>query len=211
MLQKKSIWITSLLATLSLLAILLSNQPQETTKISQEKIVPKPTPAQVSLVKPSAGAAPQIKQTTVGNIVTTATNTATTKTVATTSKKTTQLISLTDKEYQYLAHAIHAEAGGEPFEGQVAVAAVLINRVRAKEFPKSMTANIFKPGEFESVSNGYIWSKPNASSYRAAELALKGWDPTNGALYFFNPAKSSSRWIWTRSVTHKIGNHWFAV
>jgi spore germination cell wall hydrolase CwlJ-like protein len=114
-------------------------------------------------------------------------------------------------QYQILVRIIKAEAGGEPFEGQVAVAAVLLNRIRSGKFPTSISGNVFRRGEFESVSNGYIWNvNPSPSSHKAASLALKGWDPTGGSLYFFNPVKSTSRWIWSRPVYTIIGNHYFA-
>lgn len=109
-----------------------------------------------------------------------------------------------------LARIIHAEAGGEPLKGQVAVGAVILNRIRSGRFPKTVSGNVFKRGEFESVMNGYIWTEPSSSAFKAAELALKGWDPSYGALYFFNPGKSSSRWIWTRPIILKIGDHIFA-
>lgn len=118
---------------------------------------------------------------------------------------------LSNSQFQILVRAINAEAGGEPFEGQVAVGAVLLNRIRSGRFPKTISANVFRNGEFESVSNGYIWdTEPTASAYRAATLAVKGWDPTGGALYFYNPAKSSSAWIWSRPIYTKIGSHYFA-
>jgi N-acetylmuramoyl-L-alanine amidase len=119
--------------------------------------------------------------------------------------------SISDTQYQILVRLIHAEAGGEQLKGQVAVAAVLLNRIKSGKFPKSISANVFRNGEFESVSNGYIWSNdPSATSYKAAMLAIKGWDPTYGALYFYNPAKTSSRWIWSRPIYTRIGNHYFA-
>ena len=149
---------------------------------------------------------------------------ATVKTQTTPSNKTTTAnyrqnapdnsggTKLSSDQYQMLARIIHAEAGGEPFTGQVAVGAVILNRIRSGIFPSNVTANVLKAGEFESVSNGYIWrNNPSASSYRAAQLALKGWDPTAGATYFYNPAGSSSRWIWTRPITIIIGKHNFAV
>lgn len=116
----------------------------------------------------------------------------------------------THAQYQILVRLIHAEAGGEPLVGQVAVAAVLLNRMKSGKFPESITANVFRSGEFESVSNGYIWSEPTPTAYKAAKLALQGWDPTSGALYFFNPAKTSSSWIWNRPIHTRIGNHYFA-
>ena len=86
-----------------------------------------------------------------------------------------------------------------------------MNRIHSGRFPKTISANVFRNNEFESVSNGYIWDiEPTADSYRAATLAVKGWDPTGGALYFYNPAKSSSAWIWSRPIYTKIGDHYFA-
>jgi spore germination cell wall hydrolase CwlJ-like protein len=118
--------------------------------------------------------------------------------------------SISNTQYQILVRLIHAEAGGEQLKGQVAVGAVLLNRIRSGKFPKSIAANVYRRGEFESVSNGYIWSEPSSSAYKAAGLALKGWDPTFGALYFYNPAKTFSRWIWGRPIHTRIGNHYFA-
>jgi hypothetical protein len=113
-------------------------------------------------------------------------------------------------QYRMLARIISAEAKGEPLKGQVAVGAVILNRVRSKKFPDNIASNVLKRGQFEPVSNGHIWRQPTPSAYKAARLALKGWDPTHGALYFFNPAKSTSRWIWNRPVIMRIGGHIFA-
>jgi spore germination cell wall hydrolase CwlJ-like protein len=114
-------------------------------------------------------------------------------------------------QFQMLARIISAEAKGEPFHGQVAVGAVILNRIASGRFPKTIAANVLKPGQFEPVANGSIWNEPTASAYRAAHLSLKGWDPTGGALYFFNPVKTSSRWIWSRPIVKRIGAHVFAV
>jgi N-acetylmuramoyl-L-alanine amidase len=136
---------------------------------------------------------------------------AVTKVAQATAKTNQSTYQLSSYQYQILVRTINAEAGGEPFEGQVAVAAVLLNRIRSGKFPTSISANVFRSGEFESVSNGYIWdTNPSASSYQAASLALKGWDPTAGSLYFYNPAKTTSRWIWSRPIYTIIGNHYFA-
>lgn len=118
---------------------------------------------------------------------------------------------LSNYQFQMLARIISAEAKGEPFTGQVAVGAVILNRVASGNFPKTIAANVLKPGQFEPVANGHIWNEPTDSAFKAARLALQGWDPTNGALYFFNPAKTSSHWIWSRPVVTRIGNHLFAV
>ncbi len=111
-----------------------------------------------------------------------------------------------------LARVVTAEAGGESFEGKVAVASVILNRMKDKKFPRTIAGNIFKPHEFESVSNGLIWRQPSGEAYQAAEEACKGWDPTNGAKYFFNPAKAPGRsWVWTRTITDRIGHHVFGI
>lgn len=109
-----------------------------------------------------------------------------------------------------LARVIHAEARGEPLEGQVAVGAVLLNRLESPRFPNNLWGIIFKKGEFCTVRDGQVWMNPNSQAYKAARLALAGWDPTHGALYFYNPAKTTSKWIWSRPVTTRIGSHIFA-
>ncbi len=117
------------------------------------------------------------------------------------------------RDMDLLARLITAEAGAEPFEGKVAVASVILNRINDGRFPVTITGNIFKPHEFESVSNGLIWDlQPSGDAYKAAEGALEGWDPTYGAKYFYNPAKvKGPSWIWTRTVINRIGNHVFAI
>ncbi len=118
----------------------------------------------------------------------------------------------TPTDLELLARLITAEAGGEPFQGQVAVASVILNRIEDGQFPRTITGNVFKRHEFESVSNGQIWRQPTWESYQAAKAALRGWDPTSGAKFFFNPAKVPDRsWVWSRTVIDRIGNHVFAV
>jgi len=110
-----------------------------------------------------------------------------------------------------LARVVAAEATGEPFAGQVAVAAVVLNRVADPQFPNTLSGVVYQPHAFESVSNGLIWRRtPSAEAYRAAEQALNGWDPSWGALFFWNPAKPVSPWIWSRTIITRIGNHVFA-
>lgn len=120
---------------------------------------------------------------------------------------------LSENDVTLLARVVHAEARGESYTGQVAVASVLLNRVEHPKFPKSLSGVIFQNHAFETVSNGSIWLTPNATAYRAARDAINGWDPTYGALYFYNPAKVKNpyNWIWTRRVTLRIGKHNFAV
>ncbi len=110
-----------------------------------------------------------------------------------------------------LARVINAEARGESLQGQVAVGAVLLNRLNNPKFPKSLNKIIFKQGEFCTVRDGQIWLNPSPQALKAARLAMSGWDPTGGAVYFYNPAKTSSKWIWSRPVTTKIGQHIFAA
>ncbi len=109
-----------------------------------------------------------------------------------------------------LARVIYAESRGEPLEGQVAVGAVLLNRLSNQNFPNNLWNIVFKKGEFCTVRDGQVWLQPDATAYRAARLAKAGWDPTYGALYFYNPGKTSSTWIWSRPVTTQIGSHLFA-
>lgn len=114
---------------------------------------------------------------------------------------------------QLLARVINGEARGEPFEGQVAVGAVILNRVKNSKFPKTMAGVIYQPGAFTAVSDGQIRVAidPKSSVVKAARNALAGWDPTNGCLYYWNPATATSKWIWSRKVHLKIGRHWFGI
>ncbi len=110
-----------------------------------------------------------------------------------------------------MARVIQGEAAGEPFLGKVAVGAVLMNRVQNASFPKTLAGVIFEPYAFESVSNGLIWqSEPSDESIQAAQSALSGWDPTYGSIFFWNPSKPVSPWMWTREIVTQIGNHVFA-
>jgi N-acetylmuramoyl-L-alanine amidase len=109
-----------------------------------------------------------------------------------------------------LARIVSAEARGEPYEGQVAVAAVLLNRVRDSRFPNTVAGVVYQTHAFESVANGSIYLAPTASSRRAAQDALNGWDPAGGAVFFWNPAKPVSKWIWSRPIIKRVGNHVFA-
>lgn len=109
-----------------------------------------------------------------------------------------------------LARVVSAEAKGEPYVGQVAVAAVILNRVRDSRFPNTLAGVIYQTDAFESVSNGTIYSPATSTARQAAQDALNGWDPSGGALYFWNPSKTVSRWVWSRTIVTQIGNHVFA-
>lgn len=112
---------------------------------------------------------------------------------------------------ELLARLISGEARGEPYIGQVAVGAVLLNRTKNPLFPNTLPGVIYQPGAFESVSNGQINQEPTADSRRAASDALSGWDPTYGCIYFFNPAKTSNAFIWSRKMVTQIGKHLFGT
>lgn len=115
------------------------------------------------------------------------------------------------EDLDLLARVIEAEAQGEPYVGQVAVGAVILNRVRHAEFPNTLSGVIFQPYAFESVSNGLIWRRsPSEEARRAAADALNGWDPTYGSIFFWNPYKPVTPWIWSRPVVVQYGNHVFA-
>ncbi|HEX6988244.1 MAG TPA: cell wall hydrolase [Bacillota bacterium] len=109
-----------------------------------------------------------------------------------------------------LARLVQAEAGGEPYAGQVAVAAVILNRLEHPLFPDTIPAVIYQPQQFEPVDNGWINLPAGAVAYRAVLDAVNGWDPSYGALYFFNPNKVTNAFLWSRPHTVTIGNHRFA-
>ncbi|MCL1631847.1 spore cortex-lytic enzyme [Sporolactobacillus sp. CPB3-1] len=108
-----------------------------------------------------------------------------------------------------MANAVYGESRGEPYIGQVAVSAVIINRVADPRFPNNISDVIFQPGAFTAVSDGQIWLTPNDTAKKAVLDAINGWDPTNGALYYFNPDTATSAWIWSRPQVGKIGKHIF--
>ena len=110
-----------------------------------------------------------------------------------------------------LAKCIHAEARGESYVGQVAVGAVILNRVADPDFPNSIYGVIYQPWAFTAVHDGQINLEPEASSYQAATDALNGWDPTYGSIYYYNPATASSSWIFSRQTVVTIGKHVFAI
>lgn len=110
-----------------------------------------------------------------------------------------------------LAHLVYAEARGEVYKGKVAVAAVVLNRVRSPKFPNTISGVIYQKSAFSSVANGQINKGPDAECTRAAREALNGWDPTGGCLFFYNKKDIKSTWILSRKVKLTIGNHSFAV
>jgi N-acetylmuramoyl-L-alanine amidase len=116
-----------------------------------------------------------------------------------------------NNEVYLLAQAIHGEARGEPYIGQVAVGAVILNRVDDPRFPKTIAGVIYQPGAFTAVADGQINLAPGETALKAARDALNGWDPSGGAMYYYNPAKATSKWIWSRPIIKVIGKHYFCM
>ncbi len=117
-----------------------------------------------------------------------------------------------DNQLDYLARIIYAEARGEPYLGQVAVGAVVLNRVRSPHFPNTIEQVLYEKHAFQPIQDGQFYGMPNDTAYQAAREALGGHDPTGGALYFYNPAKvSAGNWIWNRPILKQIGSHIFAL
>lgn len=114
-------------------------------------------------------------------------------------------------DMQLMARAINGEARGEPYEGQVAVGAVILNRVKDSRFPNSISGVIYQPGAFTAVSDGQINAAISEGStvYKAAQDAINGWDPTSGCVYYFNPNTATNKWIWSRPLVKTIGKHRF--
>lgn len=121
------------------------------------------------------------------------------------------IMNLSKDEKNLLARLIYAESRGEPYQGQVAVGAVVLNRVRSSDFPNTVRQVIYQGGQFTPVTNGHIHLNPNQTAYDAVEDAIYGLDPSQGALFFYNPEKAKTLWwLETRQKTVKIGEHVFA-
>ncbi|MDF2679097.1 MAG: cell wall hydrolase [Brevibacillus sp.] len=119
-------------------------------------------------------------------------------------------VKVSERDMELLARLVYAEGRGEPYKGQVAIAAVVLNRVASSQFPNTVREVIFSPNAFSPVRNGNLSHKSNESTRRAVQDAVNGMDPTNGSLYFFNPNTATSDWIFSRPQTVAIGNHTFA-
>ena len=115
----------------------------------------------------------------------------------------------TQSEIALLARIISAESRGEPYEGQVAVGAVILNRIAHPSFPNTLAGVIYQPGAFSCLDDGQVNEPVSESAARAARDAMNGWDPTGGAIYYFNPNTATSKWIWSRPVITVIGSHRF--
>lgn len=116
-----------------------------------------------------------------------------------------------ESDVQLLARIISAEARGEPYSGQVAVGAVIFNRIAHPSFPNTLSGVIYQPGAFSCLYDGGINAPVADSAYKAAREAINGSDPSGGAIYYYNPVKTTNKWIWSRQVIAVIGNHRFAI
>lgn len=117
---------------------------------------------------------------------------------------------LSAQDLDLLAKVVYGEARGESHLGKVAVAAVILNRVKSPSFPNTIKGVIFQPGAFTAITDGQFYLQPDAAAYKAAQDAAGGWDPSGGALYYWNPAKTTNKWIWSKPIITQIGSHVFA-
>lgn len=117
----------------------------------------------------------------------------------------------TSTDLYLLAKCIYAEGRGEPYIGQVAIGAVVLNRVKSNDFPNTVSGVIYQKGAFTAVADGQINLEPDSTAYNAAQDAMNGWDPSYGCLYYYNPAVATSSWIFNRSTVTVIGRHVFAI
>ena len=129
----------------------------------------------------------------------------------TAAKLNISLSTQSSNDVYLLAKCVHAEARGEEYVGQVAVAAVILNRVESPEFPNTIAGVIYQPWAFTAVHDGQINLEPNQSAYNAARDAMNGWDPTYGCLFYYNPEVATSKWIFSRQTVVTIGKHVFAI
>lgn len=127
----------------------------------------------------------------------------------TSSSGSSQTSGSNSSDINLLSHLIYGEARGEPYTGQVAVGAVIMNRVKSSSFPNSIAGVIYQRGAFDAVSDGQINMSPDSTAKKAAQDAYNGWDPSYGAIYYFNPATATNKWIWSRPLTITIGKHRF--
>ena len=108
-----------------------------------------------------------------------------------------------------LSRVIYGEARGEPYTGQVAVGAVVMNRIKSSSFPNTLSGVVYQSGAFDAVKDGQVNLTPDSTAKKAAQDAMNGWDPSYGAIYYFNPSTATNKWIWSRPMTVTIGKHRF--
>lgn len=135
--------------------------------------------------------------------------TQTLKAMGITSSSSSSSSSNNSSNVNLLARVVYGEARGEPYTGQVAVAAVVLNRVKSSKFPNTISGVVYQSGAFDAVSDGQINMTPDETAKKAAQDALNGWDPSYGAIYYFNPNTATNKWIWSRPMTVTIGKHRF--
>ena len=126
-----------------------------------------------------------------------------------TSSTSSTSSSSNSSDVNLLARLIYGEARGEPYTGQVAVGAVVMNRVKSSSFPNTIAGVIYQSGAFDVVKDGQINLTPDSNAKKAAQDAMNGWDPSYGAIYYFNPSTATNKWIWSRPMTVTIGSHRF--
>lgn len=137
------------------------------------------------------------------------TGTQTLKAMGITSNSSSSSSSNNSSNVNLLARVVYGEARGEPYTGQVAVAAVVLNRVKSSKFPNTISGVVYQSGAFDAVADGQINMTPDTTAKKAAQDALNGWDPSYGAIYYFNPSTATNKWIWSRPMTVTIGKHRF--
>ena len=125
--------------------------------------------------------------------------------------KALKKVSVNRQELDMLAKLIYGEARGESYVGQVAVGAVVMNRIQSPDFPHTVAEVIFEPRAFTAIDDGQYWMTPDATAYKAALDAVRGWDPSHGSLFYFNPDTATSAWIWSRPQKVTIGAHIFCL
>ena len=125
------------------------------------------------------------------------------------SSSSTSSSNVSSSNLNLLSRVVYGEARGESYTGQVAVAAVVLNRVKHSSFPNTISGVIYQSGAFDAVSDGQINLTPNSTARKAAQDAMNGWDPSYGAIYYFNPSTATNKWIWSRPMTVTIGKHRF--
>ena len=135
--------------------------------------------------------------------------TQTLKAMGITSNSSSSSSSNNSSNVNLLARVVYGEARGEPYTGQVAVAAVVLNRVKSSKFPNTISGVVYQSGAFDAVADGQINMTPDTTAKKAAQDALNGWDPSYGAIYYFNPSTATNKWIWSRPMTVTIGKHRF--
>lgn len=126
-----------------------------------------------------------------------------------TSSGTSSSSSNYNSNLNLLARVIYGESRGEPYTGQVAVGAVVMNRIKSSSFPNTLSGVVYQSGAFDAVKDGQVNLAPNSTAIKAAQDAMNGWDPSYGAIYYFNPSTATNKWIWSRPMTVTIGKHRF--